>query len=109
MGRWAGRIAILAIAIAIASMGGLAWAERTPDPVRLPVGIRTPARPETVTVVEGDHLWKISERRLGKMTGGSPVDTEITPYWREVVKLNRDNLRSGDPDLIYPGEVIALP
>jgi nucleoid-associated protein YgaU len=26
-----------------------------------------------------------------------------------VIEANRDHLRSGDPDLIYPGESIVLP
>jgi hypothetical protein len=26
-----------------------------------------------------------------------------------VIKENRGRLRSGDPDLIYPGEVVLLP
>jgi hypothetical protein len=27
----------------------------------------------------------------------------------EVVEANRERLRSGDPDLIYPGETVVLP
>ncbi len=38
-----------------------------------------------------------------------PANSEISPYWRLVIDENLDNLRSGDPDLIYPGEVIELP
>lgn len=58
-----------------------------------------------VTVERGDHLWKISARHLLEL---SPA-TEIAPYWRRVVSLNRASLASGDPDLIYPGETIEMP
>ena len=82
----------------------------TPDQrVRLPVSPppagQTMVGPDTVVVVEGDHLWKISERRLAQ----SSPDAEIGPYWREVVEVNTPHLKSGDPDLIYPGEVVDLP
>lgn len=60
---------------------------------------------DSVVVVRGDHLWKISARHLGPAAG----DREIAPYWREVVDVNTPSLRSGDPDLIYPGEVVELP
>ncbi len=30
-------------------------------------------------------------------------------YWVVVIEANRSRVRSGDPDLIYPGEVIVLP
>jgi nucleoid-associated protein YgaU len=33
----------------------------------------------------------------------------ISPYWRAVIRANRAALRSGDPDLIFPGEWISLP
>ncbi len=77
-----------------------------------PAGVRVPAVPtpaplgrtvETVVVEPGDHFWKISERRLADTT------IPVAPYWRHVVEHNRDAIRSGDPDLIYPGEVVELP
>jgi nucleoid-associated protein YgaU len=43
------------------------------------------------------------------VTGRKPEDTEITPYWRQVIEVNREGLLSGDPDLIYPGEMVTLP
>lgn len=77
-------------------------------------GVRLPALPtaaghspatDTVTVAPGDHFWKISARRLAEIELEAPVG----PYWRKVVEVNLDNIRSGDPDLIYPGEVVELP
>ena len=60
---------------------------------------------DQVVVVKGDHLWKISSRYLATR---SPA-TEVAPYWLRVIETNRPTLRSGDPDLIYPGEVVRLP
>lgn len=77
-----------------------------------PSGVRVPAVPthqtvepsdDTVVVQPGDHFWKISERRL------ADTAAPIGPYWRRVVEQNRDTIRSGDPDLIFPGEVVELP
>lgn len=66
-------------------------------------------RPGEVTVEEGDHLWGLAERVLTDSLGRRPTDPEVAPYWRELVEVNRHRLRSGDPDLIYPGEVLTLP
>ncbi len=88
---------------------GTARAGETSDHVRIPL---TPYVAPTVTevVVEpGDHLWKISAGRLQVVLGREASNSEISPYWRTVIEENRAGLRSGDPDLIYPGEVIALP
>ncbi len=73
--------------------------------VRLPVVMQTETSETTVVVERGDHLWKIAARHL-EQTGS---DQPIAPYWRSVVEINRDELRSGDPDLVYPGEVVLLP
>jgi nucleoid-associated protein YgaU len=63
-------------------------------------------------VVAGDNLWSIaattlrqgaSERREGVR------NAEIVPYWKHVIAENRPALRSGNPDLIFPGESIQLP
>ncbi len=62
-----------------------------------------------VTVRPGDHLWMISERRLENDVRHQVPDVTISRYWRKVIARNEDRIRSGDPDLIYPGEVILLP
>jgi hypothetical protein len=56
------------------------------------------------TVINGDNLWLIAERRV-RAVGG---DTTAV-YWRQLIAANRTTLRSGDPNLIYPGEIISLP
>ncbi len=90
-------------------LGNVAWAERGPVPARLPVAIAGGDADRTVIVAKGDHLWKISEHHLYRVLGRQATNAEISPYWRRVIETNRTNLRSGDPDLIYPGEVVTLP
>jgi hypothetical protein len=68
---------------------------------------RPPA--ELHVVVAGDNLWRIAASRLAAALGRAPSDAEIVPYWQRVVEANRATLRSGDPNLIHPGEIVALP
>ena len=63
-------------------------------------------------VVRGDNLWAIARERLAAArSGGSgePTNREVAEYWMKVVEANKHHLRSGDPDLIYPGEEVILP
>lgn len=62
-----------------------------------------------VVVSEGDHLWMLAENRLTQLLGRRVSEHEVAPYWVEVVEANRHRIRSGDPDLIFPGEEILLP
>lgn len=64
---------------------------------------------DSVIVQRGDHLWKISAGHLGVVYARTPSSAEIAPYWRATIDANRSSLRSGNPDLIYPGEEIELP
>jgi prophage tail gpP-like protein len=50
------------------------------------------------TIVRGDTLWGISARAYGR-----PLK------WRDIWQANQTVLRSGDPNMIYPGEVIFIP
>jgi LysM domain len=66
--------------------------------------------PSEHVVVPGDNLWIIAERHLEQVTErGDLSDREVANYWVAVIEANRNRVRSGDPDLIYPGEVIVLP
>lgn len=85
-----------------------AQAENSGRGVPHPITMRNGSQ-RTVVVQPGDHLWKISEHRLGEVLGRDPEDAEVSPFWRAVIDSNVDRLRSGDPDLIYPGEEVFLP
>ena len=89
--------------------GNVSWADRGPVPSRLPVVIASSDADNTVIVAKGDHLWKISGHHLHRVLGRQATNVEISPYWRRVIATNRPKLRSGDPDLIFPGEVVTLP
>lgn len=58
-------------------------------------------------VVPGESLWSIAEDAIPLETSERPA--AIDAYWRALLELNTSTLRSGDPNLIYPGEVIRLP
>src|SRR6266508_2277264 len=75
-------------------------AEPAPPPAASPP---TPPAPigAPYVVAPGDSLWTIAANR----TAGDEVDA----YWTRLVDANRDTLRSGNPNLIYPGEVLELP
>jgi nucleoid-associated protein YgaU len=98
-----------AVAVMFAVMS-LALAETAGETTYPPVVVGSHTQSsETVTVERGDHLWKISARHLGDFYQRLPSNHEVSPYWRETIEANRNRLRSGDPDLIYPGEQVALP
>lgn len=102
-----GRPLLIVAFVALLMATGVAGATPSRE-TRLPMDSPAPVEasvPEQVVVVRGDHLWKISERHLDATAPGS----RVSPYWLEVIEVNRPNLRSGDPDLIFPGEVIVLP
>jgi nucleoid-associated protein YgaU len=54
------------------------------------------AAPVTITVQPGFTLWGIAKQNFGKGI-----------LYVQVYEANRDRIR--DPDLIYPGQVFALP
>lgn len=80
-----------------------------PEPVRPGRIAHQQAGPVQVTVQIGDNLWTMSRRHLTTQSGTRPTNEEIAPYWRRVIELNRTSLISGDPNLIYPGEVVTMP
>lgn len=81
------------------------------DPTAVPSHrvARNEDEPTRVVVRPGDSLWKLAESRLETVQGRRPDDSDIAAYWVKVIDANRDRIRSGDPDLIFPGEEIALP
>jgi hypothetical protein len=86
-------------------------ANDTPAP-RSPVpspSARPAARDARVVVRPGDNLWVIARAELIRRTGAYPDDGQVARYWRAVIQANRATLRSGNPSLIFPGEIVALP
>jgi nucleoid-associated protein YgaU len=101
------RLCIIAMILFTATV---AWAEPAGETRYLPVAIApSQSSPGMVTVEPGDHLWKISQAQLDLTLGRPAGIEEVGPYWLSVIEANRDRLRSGDPDLIFPGEVVMLP
>ncbi len=59
-------------------------------------------------VVRDDNLWTIAATELARH-GAARDEATTARYWRRVVERNRARLRSGDANIIFPGEVIWLP
>jgi len=65
--------------------------------------------PQTHLVAPGDNLWAVARDRVGEATGRPPSGRQVYAYWLRLLDVNRPRLSSGDPDLIFPGEVLLLP
>jgi nucleoid-associated protein YgaU len=57
----------------------------------------------------GDNLWRIARAEFIGRSDAHPRDDAIVRYWRLVIDANRPTLRSGNPSLIFPGELVTLP
>jgi hypothetical protein len=71
-----------------------------------------PAASTSVVVQPGDNLWTIAADALARATARDRAgldDEEVARYWRAVCDANATTVRSGNLDVIVPGEVIALP
>lgn len=60
-----------------------------------------------VIVEHGDNLWALATETLERHGVHDPNSAAVAGYWRLVVAGNR--VRSGDADLIVPGETIEMP
>ena len=99
--------------------GGLESVPTAPSPAPAPATAPAPEPAPSASTVgasyvvgPGDSLWSIAATHLARRSGAPPADVadvEVAPYWVAVVAANRDRLRSGDPNLIYPGEALELP
>ena len=86
------------------------WPEATPRVMTTPsVMTPTEALPIPYTVARGDNLWSIADGWVRQQTTQEITDADVTPYWRSLIAANLRTLRSGDPNLIYPGEILQLP
>jgi hypothetical protein len=80
----------------------------SPPVARVPVAA-APAPARAYSVRPGDNLWRISRAALVVRGNAQPDDSTIARYWLAVIAANRTTLRSGNPNLIFPGELVALP
>lgn len=99
----------LGVAAALVLVGSVAAASPTGVDGFVPIAIGDGTQKGTVVVEPGDHLWRISQTHLDRALDRPARPEEVDPYWRAVIDANREQLVSGDPDLIYPGEVVRLP
>jgi hypothetical protein len=74
-----------------------------------PATAHQPRRTDLYTVVPGDNFWTIAAARIAAATRRAPAAADIAPYWQRVVDANRSSICSGDPNLIFPGEIVMLP
>jgi hypothetical protein len=81
----------------------------TEEPCLVDEPIGSYSAPLTWLVRPGDHLWKIAREHLTIVLNRPPTRKEHARYWVEVVNAAGPVIRSGDPNLIYPGEQIPLP
>jgi nucleoid-associated protein YgaU len=65
--------------------------------------------PNRHVVQRGDNLWLIARHTLAAHSRDAPSNDAMARYWHTLIDANRSTLRSGDPSLIYPGEIVALP
>jgi hypothetical protein len=80
-----------------------------PAPVAPAPVASAPLPARTYEVRAGDNLWRISRGELVIRGNAQPDDSTIARYWQAVIAANRTTLRSGNPNLIFPGELVALP
>jgi hypothetical protein len=71
---------------------------------------RPRSRPGTLVVQPGQSLWSIAAGEVQQRLEAPPPGGPVGQYWAQLVAANHSRLPvPGDPDLIYPGTVIALP
>lgn len=59
----------------------------------------SPSSDNVYVVQPGDNLWAIAERHFPE---------NVHTQWKILIENNREHLRSGDTNLIFPGEEIIL-
>ena len=61
-------------------------------------------------VEAGESLWSIARDALADRWERTPSDAEVHGYWLQLIEHNRADLADPDnPDLIFPGDELALP
>ena len=80
-----------------------------PTPRSTPLPKLAPVRSRTHVVEPGENLWSIARGALAPAGSHQPNDAQLIAYWHAVIASNRASLRSGNPSLIFPGEIVTLP
>jgi nucleoid-associated protein YgaU len=62
----------------------------------------------TYVVQSGDCLWRIARSVLAERSGRAPTSTEIARFWPAIYATNRAVI-GDDPNLIFPGQDLAIP
>ncbi len=78
----------------------------------IPVGLEFPLFNSQHTIIGGENLWLIAANQLAAITDRTleeVPEVDIARYWERVIETNRGDLVSGDPNLVFPGEVITFP
>jgi hypothetical protein len=82
----------------------------TVAPAPVPAAAPRPSASSTHLVRPRENLWRIARAEVTRASpDASPDERAVAAYWQRVVAANRSTLRSGDPSLIFPGEVVTLP
>src|SRR5262249_6632942 len=86
-------------------------AVKATTPATSRVGAPTPSPNATTHAVRpGDNLWTIARDSVAARDPHTRVDdATVAAYGRRAVDTSRATLRSGDPTLIFPGELLTLP
>lgn len=63
-----------------------------------------------VVVRAGDSFWRLAEHHQAHRLGRQPTEAEVAACWTQLVAFNRHRLVvPGNPDLLFPGQVVHLP
>lgn len=100
----------------IVSASTLTPALAAPPPVGLPAPPPTEVLDQTETTtsqVSSQNLGGIHEVKPGEsfwlIAASMRAGADVAPYWLRMIELNIETIRSRDPNLIFPGELLLLP
>ena len=85
---------------------------RQPGPVIATTRPGTRSEPPATSsylVRPGDNLWRVAATRVQAASRSEATERMVAAYWRQLIDANIASLRSGDPNLIYPGEILTMP
>ena len=79
------------------------------DGGRSVASLKQPTPGSRYRIAAGDNLWDIARRVVSQAPGHPPTIQQIASYWVDLIEANRREIRSGDPNLIFPDENILIP